>query len=81
MAGASARRPKSNYKTNKGEWYHSKNNAVVWKEHQPAHRQRMKRGHGGQIKGRKAHIQAMPSSKKKWDVENEDLETHSRRKS
>ena len=35
----------------------------------------------GRIKGGKAHTQAMPNPKKKWDVENEDLETHSHRKS
>ena len=33
MAGASARKPKSNNKTNKGKWHHSRNNAVAWQEH------------------------------------------------
>ena len=29
-----------------GEWHHSRNKAVAWQEHQPAHRQRIKREHG-----------------------------------
>ena len=37
MADTSARKPRSS-KVNKGKGYHSRNNVVVWQEHQPAHR-------------------------------------------
>ena len=80
MEGASACKPKINNKVNKGEWYHSRNNAMVWQEHQPAHEQRVKRDMGW-IKEEKAHTQAMLNPKKKWDAENEDPRTHSHRKS
>ena len=76
MSGASARKPKSNNKTNKGEWYHSRNNAVAGQEHQPAYGQRMKRDMGW-IKEGKAQTQAIPS----LNTENEDPKTHSLHKS
>jgi len=53
---------------------------VAWQEYQSAHGCRIKRNMG-QVKEGKTHTQAMPSPKKKWDVENENSKTHSRRKS
>ena len=53
---------------------------MEWQEHQPAHGQRMKRD-TSRIKEKKAHSQAIPSSKKKRDAENEDPRTHSHYKS
>ena len=54
MAGVSARNSKSNNKKNKSKRYHSRNNAVAWQKHKPAHGQRMKRDMD-QIKEKKAH--------------------------
>ena len=79
IADTLARKPISN-KVNKGKWYHSRNNAVAWKEHQPAHEQGMK-GDISQIKEEKTHTPTMLSLKKKWDANNEDQITHSRHKS
>jgi len=79
IANTLAHKPRGN-KVNKGKWYHSRNNAVAWQEHQPTHGQGMK-GDIGQIKEEKAHTQAMFSPKKKWDAKNENRRTHSRHKS
>ena len=51
MIGISAYKPRSN-KVNKGKWYHSRNNAVAWQDHQPAYGQGMK-GDMGRIKKKK----------------------------
>ena len=63
IAGTLACKLRSN-KVNKGKLYHSRNNAMAWQEHQPAHGQGMKEDIG-QIKEKKAHTQAMLSPKKK----------------
>ena len=78
-AGTSARKSISS-KLNKGKWYHSRNNAVAWQEHQPTHKQEVK-GDIGQIKEEKAYTQEMLSPKKKWATKNENPRTHPRHKS
>ena len=59
--------------------YHGRNNAMVWQEYQLAHKPKV-RGDKDWIKEEKAHVQAIPSPKKKWDVKNEDPMTHPRHK-
>ena len=53
---------------------------LAWQKHQLAHRPEVK-GDMGRIKEEKAHTQAMPNLKKKWDAKNEDPRTHPHHKS
>ena len=57
--------------------YLDRNNVVAWQEYQLAHKSEVREDKGW-IKEEKAHAQALPSPKKKWDVKNEDPMTHPR---
>ena len=56
--------------------YLDRNNVVAWQEYQLAHKSEVREDKGW-IKEEKAHAQAIPSPKKKWDAKNEDPMTHS----
>ena len=43
---------------------------MAWKEHRPVHRCKTKENYGPS-KRERAHNRAMPSSKRRWDAENE----------
>ena len=54
--------------------YRGRNNVMVWWELQLAHKPKVKET-GAELK-KKAHTQAIPSPKKKRDIENENPMTH-----
>ena len=62
MASTSAHGPRRS-PPKKVEWYHGKNNAVAWQEHQPAHEQGMK-GNMSWIKEEETYTQEMSGPRK-----------------
>ena len=80
MASASAYKPKSNNKQTRVNDIIAR--TMQWRGRSVSQlTDKGWKGDMGRIKGGKAHTQAMPNPKKKWDADNEDLETHSRHKS